>query len=584
MTHRMNAKSLLLTGIVFLFLSLFLAFPRTVHAEETELTEELLTEIRSRLDQAYNNGEWEADLEDLNIIVNMYNDRFGEAYQKILDLCSTFSEEHCFVLGSHREPYLSPTPTTAVTEECNEYGVGPNRLISINLGFDSFYLRPDGYADMEFIAKTQEKLTMEYDQALSVVSEDMTDVEKALALYDYIIAVSNYPDVEGYDEEGKETYDNESYSAISVFRDHISVCVANATAYCYLLSDCGIPCARVDSSEMEHSWAMLRVNGAWYHADPTWDNIRYMDGWTSCGDLNNDIWDLGASGHSYFLKSDDEMIDNLQHFGWELMVDFTEDKSLEEAPESGPSHSFEDTFFGGISWSNDVHYNYVNGAWYFYDWMSNRIVKTAYGKDPADATFIDAPSENIMKYVYSAGDCLFICEQDGIWRYDTVKEKMEKLPLAETVSEKGQPVFTEMNIASGCLNGVMMVTDAQGEPDYTIFSYPVQDVLDMEIIPVTEEETTTEAVTTEPEETQTGTVPVTEGEETAEEAGTTEPESVNTTEAAVQTEPVTTETDTAEPVQEGSSGSGALPVILIAAAVIAIAAGAIVFTKKKRNG
>ena len=460
--------------LFFLTVVLLLAVPRGVCAEETVMTEELSMEIRNRLEHALEAGETEADLSDLNLIMNMYSDRFGEPYKHLLDLCDAFKNERCsFVLGSHKEPYVDFTSITEPTEGCNEYGVGPNQVTAIGLYYEEYYRYPDGKADVELISRVQETLTREYDIALSVVSEDMSDVEKALALYDYVITVSNYPDVQMINEDGIEVYDNESYSAVSVFRDHISVCIANATAYCYLLSDCGIPCVRVDSDEMQHSWVMLKVNGAWYHADPTWDNPRYMEGFTSCGDVNNDNWDLGAVSHIYFLKSDEEMENDLQHYGWIRAFDYLTDGSAGEVPVSGDSGSFDDTFFGSANiWQEEVHYNYERGEWYFLNRNRNQIVKTAYGQDMEKAVYIDAPSESLMKYVYSSGDSLFICDDNGIWRYDTVNGEMTKLDLAENENEEG--IFTEMHIASGNLEGVVE-TDA-----FIQYSYAVEQLLTKE--------------------------------------------------------------------------------------------------------
>ena len=578
-------KTAALTAMLFLIM-----LPRTVLAKETELTEEILGEIDRRMEQAFEAGEAQADLSDLNIIVNMYSDKLGKQYQKVLDRCSTFAKDHgYFLLGSHKEPYISPAPLTEETEECNEFGVGPNRLVAIELNYDAFYRLPDDSADLELIARTQEKLTREYECAMSVVTDEMTDVEKALALYDYIIAVSNYPDAESIDEDGIETYNSESYSAISVFRDHVSVCVANATAYCYLLSDCGIPCIRVDSDGMEHSWAMVKVNGAWYHADPTWDDPRYMDGWTSMWDLNNDIWDLGAAGHTYFLKSDEEMENYLWHFGWEIMVDYTADGSMGETPASGPSGSFDDTFFGNDSlWQNDVHYNYVNGDWYFLDRSSNRIIRMALGQAMEEAEYIDAPSENMMKYVYGSGPCLFICEADGIWRYDTRSGAMEKLPLAENSADRGQPEFTEMNVASGRLNGVVIYRDDAGDPDLTEFSYSVEELLEMKGTPETEEPVMTETEATEAETTE----PVSTEAETTE-AGTTEAVTAESADAGTEaekasqeettgTESADTEAETEKAAEEagGRTTPVIVPIVLAAAALIA---GAIVIVKKKQG-
>lgn len=504
-----------------LILTLVLSLPQTVYAAETEITEETISEIRSRLDRALQTGATSVELADLNIIVNMYSDRFGAQYQKILDLCDECAKETgSFRLGSHREPYVGISPKVAPADGCNEFGVGPNHLISIGLIYEEYYRRADGSADTELIGAVQEQLTREYQTALSVVSADMNDVEKALALYDYIIAVSNYPDVESIDENGIVRYDEESYSAISVFRDHISVCVANATAYCYLLSDCGIPCIRVDSDEMEHSWTMLFVDGAWYHADPTWDNRKYEGGMTSLGDWNDDIWDLGAASHHYFLKSDEEMLNRLEHHDWFLTKDYSVDHSVDRTPVSGPSGSFDDVFFSdGNLWQEDVHYNYVNGSWFFLNRSRNRIVRTAYGQNMTEAEYLDAPSENAMKYVYSSGDCLFICEQSGIWRCDTRDGRMEKLDLAENRADTGEPVFTEMNIASGYLNGVVVYNYWAETPDPISFSYSTEELLQMQTVSEPEAPVITEPET-KPEEEASEPTKEAPGEETAEQKET----------------------------------------------------------------
>ncbi|MBR2811151.1 MAG: hypothetical protein IKD69_07205 [Solobacterium sp.] len=465
-----------------MMLGLLLFVPWHVHAEETQLTEEDLAEISGRLEQALDEGLMQADLSDLGIIVNMYNDRFSEQYQKVLDVCDVSTKEYgSFILGSHKEPYVYLSPEIEPTDEADEYGIGPNRLNSITVIYDPYYRNPDGSADLEALAETQETLDREYACAMAVVSDEMTDVEKALALYDYIISVSNYPDEESINEEGIAVYDDESYSTLSVFRDHISVCCANATAYCYLLSDCGIDCARVDSDAMKHAWTMLKVDGDWYHADPTWDNARYMYGYTSLGDRNDDSWDLGAAAHEYFLKSDEEMVNSLQHYGWFVMLPFSPELTSKEAPASGPSGHFDDTFFGrNRLWPNDTHYNYVNGNWYFPDRYANKIVKIAYGQDMETAEYIDAPTESLMKYVFSADDCLFICENDGIWRYDTRNGQTEKLPLQEGA------LFTEMNIASGRLNAVLYENPADDSDSLTV-SIPLEELPPMEVIPVTQE-------------------------------------------------------------------------------------------------
>ena len=73
--------------VICLILAFVLSFPQAVYAEETDLTEDILAEIRSRLDQALLAGERWVDLADMNIIVNMYSDRYQSALSPRIKKC-----------------------------------------------------------------------------------------------------------------------------------------------------------------------------------------------------------------------------------------------------------------------------------------------------------------------------------------------------------------------------------------------------------------------------------------------------------------------------------------------------------------
>ncbi|MGX8715475.1 MAG: transglutaminase domain-containing protein, partial [Lachnospiraceae bacterium] len=540
-----------------LILFLSLSVPQMASAEETELTSQLLAEMEARINAALDAGEEYVDLTDLNIITNMYADRFGEQYQKVLDLCQKCQDNHgSFFVGSHRDPYAAAEPEIKPTEETNSYGVGPNALTGIMISYDPYYMYSDGGADTELIAQTQAKMTQEYDFAMSVVSDHMNDTEKALALYDYLIALTDYPDAEMINEEGIAVYDDETYNAGAVFRDHLSVCVANAIAYCYLLSDCGIPCIRVDSSEMQHSWVMLKLDGAWYHADPTWDNARYENGATSKGDPNDDSWDIGAVSHHYFLKSDREMQEGLEHYGWQMIKDYSPNGSVTELPEASQSGNFDSLFFGKDNiWQEDVNYNYINGCWYFLNTSANQIVKTVYGLDMNKAEYLEAPSGELMKYAYGSGNYLFICDDKGIWRCNTLDGRMERLDLPEARDQRGTPLFTEMNVASGQLNGVVQYQVGEDNWEPVAYSYPVEELLHMAVIPETEEAVETESAS----------------ESVSESSAESSSAAVESSEAAG--------TEAAKPTRKSG---GILPFVLIGLAA-AGGLGAIIYYKKK-NG
>ncbi len=60
------------------------------------------------------------------------------------------------------------------------------------------------------------------------------------------------------------------YSADSALLRGTCVCDGYSKAYYYLLEAAGIPVARAISEN--HAWNVVKLNGSWYHVDPTWDD------------------------------------------------------------------------------------------------------------------------------------------------------------------------------------------------------------------------------------------------------------------------------------------------------------------------
>ncbi len=421
-----------------------------------------LDEIERRLSETLAAGQGRIDLSDLDIHVNMYSDGLSPEYQAVIDLCDEFvRQKGSFIMGDHREPWLFCSIDTEPTANADEFGVGENIITAVGIYYDQYYKNEDGTGAIDRAAADQAILTREYDLALAQVDDRMTDAEKALALYDYIIAVSNYPDQEMIDEQGIEVYSSERYDSISVFRDHISVCMANATAYCYLLEDCGIECRRVDSTDMNHSWAMVKLDGVWYHCDPTWDNSRYAEGYTANYDYNGDSWDIGAASHWYFLKSDEEMMSNLNHYNWDYVLCF-KDKSQTEIPAADQSGNFDNAFFNlGLLVRLDAHVSWIDGYWYAPSSAGDQIVRCTFDGDPEDAEYLDLPEPNqLILGCYEIGGCLYVHTREAIWQYDPANGSFAK--ILEPKGGKGA-IFSEMNTASGALNAVEIVPS--GDPD-----------------------------------------------------------------------------------------------------------------------
>lgn len=121
----------------------------------------------------------------------------------------------------------------------------------------------DGYDENRFKEETE--------KALSVITERMSDVEKAIALHDYIVLNCEY-DYDRLNSENSEELPASSYSAYGVLVERTAVCQGYALAYKYLLQEAGIECYYVSSGEMNHAWNMVKLDGSYYHVDTTWDD------------------------------------------------------------------------------------------------------------------------------------------------------------------------------------------------------------------------------------------------------------------------------------------------------------------------
>lgn len=150
----------------------------------------------------------------------------------------------------------------------------------------------EGYDDAAFAQAAKE--------ALSVVTEDMTDVQKAVALHDYLVVNCEYD----YENLLNKTIPAESYTAYGALVKGVSVCQGYALAYKYLLQEVGIPCYMVSSSTMNHAWNMVELGGQLYQVDVTWDDPT---------------WDsLGRVRHNNMFVSDRVLEERQEHSGWEI--------------------------------------------------------------------------------------------------------------------------------------------------------------------------------------------------------------------------------------------------------------------------
>nr|WP_307905797.1 transglutaminase domain-containing protein [Clostridium botulinum] len=104
----------------------------------------------------------------------------------------------------------------------------------------------------------------------TVIKPGMSDVEKELALHDYLIKNADY-NMENY-KAGIVTA--EDHNAYGVLINKKGVCESYAKAMNELLTAAGIECKYVTGKVNggEHAWNMVKIDNEWYNLDVTWDD------------------------------------------------------------------------------------------------------------------------------------------------------------------------------------------------------------------------------------------------------------------------------------------------------------------------
>ena len=218
------------------------------------------------------------------------------------------------------------------------------------------------------------------------------------------------------------------FDSYSLFTGGTGVCQAYMEGYAAVLNALGIPVSFAASDAMNHTWNLVRLDGHWYHADVTW----------------NDLGSTGSAGHGYFLLSDDRLRNNpgfSAHYGWEsgggIVCDSTRfDDEVWRAVQI-PLIVRGDAFFAVsnqgadcmlVMWRNQAVRElfafsaYADGesAIYGYDFGSIALTDGCLVFTTADTLMVYRPETDEMGFCFRCPDGLGIREsafEDGRWVY-----------------------------------------------------------------------------------------------------------------------------------------------------------------------
>lgn len=180
------------------------------------------------------------------------------------------------------------------------------------------------------------------DEYLGMTDARMSDLEKVLLAHEYIINHTYY--------KNDNTY---CHYPAGPLGEGYGVCDGYALSMALLLKQVGLETNEVRSSSMNHAWLYVKLDGAWYHIDPTWDD-------TQKGTNEQYI-------HRFLIRNDEEfrtIYASRNHYGW-VTYDNTSATS-----NTSNSTKYTDWFVHDVAGS--MYYN--NGMWYYWDINTNSVM------------------------------------------------------------------------------------------------------------------------------------------------------------------------------------------------------------------
>lgn len=175
-----------------------------------------------------------------------------------------------------------------VTQRRIKNGIVISSITTYKITDFTYSIKRSEYADMKKSFDSRVK------KALSTISDDMADWEKALAIHDYLALNVKYD------------RSLSKYTAYDALVSGVAVCQGYAMAYVYIMRELGIDCTMITSQSMGHAWNYVKIGGKWYHVDIT-KNDPLFEG-------KHDL--LGTVNHDYFMLSD-AAIKKLGSTGWD---------------------------------------------------------------------------------------------------------------------------------------------------------------------------------------------------------------------------------------------------------------------------
>ena len=113
------------------------------------------------------------------------------------------------------------------------------------------------------------------DLLAELITGEMTDYEKELAIHDWMLDWGSY-DPEALSTQPGAQPNPDGDNPYGFLVDRVGICTGYASTFQLLMGLAGIECITVRGSShggtRDHAWNMVRLDGEWYCVDVTWDD------------------------------------------------------------------------------------------------------------------------------------------------------------------------------------------------------------------------------------------------------------------------------------------------------------------------
>ena len=218
------------------------------------------------------------------------------------------------------------------------YPFNPQYSISSN----AFYVKSFTLKCTDAGVQTRyKKLCAAVDEIRAGIEPEMTDLDKILYLHDCIVERTTYGGS-----------GDQIYMAGGALADKQAVCMGYAYALNMLLKLEGFEQSYARSESLHHGWTYVKLDGEWYHVDPTWDDTRSPK--------------AGQTSRIHFLKNDAEFKKN---HGSDLYALDTSDAST--------STKYTNFFLRDVV----GEMIFEDGYWYYYDSDEDAVMRASLEKN-----------------------------------------------------------------------------------------------------------------------------------------------------------------------------------------------------------